>query len=386
MVVGRGKYRIINPTFTDAISCSYEAQDMATGAHVTVVEFFPSASCRRGPSGAVSVAEHANPRAIEKLAQQFLAESNRLSGVTDSFRENGTAYYVISRTTPIGSPADPRSTDLFPPLNGKPSLMGTQMIGAAPKRSHKWVIWAVIAAAAVTFAGGFAAYYFLLKDEVGNRPARTEQVPDYDDEYIDDEEEYTDENAEAEEVEAVPVVPVAPVAQTNSSNGHDWVDMGTSVKWATCNIGSSTPRGIGNYYAWGETSPKEEYSDETSVTYGRSMGSIAGNPTYDAARANWGGAWRLPTKSECQELIDNCTWQWYGSGYKVTAPNGNVLYLPAAGWHNIYTIQDVDEGGHYWCANPFDEEEAYSLWIASHNVWVETFSRDTGYTIRPVLP
>ncbi|MCD8303544.1 MAG: hypothetical protein LUC86_01770, partial [Prevotellaceae bacterium] len=119
-------------------------------------------------------------------------------------------------------------------------------------------------------------------------------------------------------------------------NGHEYVDLGLSVKWATCNVGGSYPSVYGDYYAWGETSTKSSYDEDNCKTYNVSMGSIAGNSSYDAARANWGGTWRLPTADEIDELIDKCDWEWTTrgghAGYKVTGPNGNSIFLPAAGW------------------------------------------------------
>lgn len=125
-------------------------------------------------------------------------------------------------------------------------------------------------------------------------------------------------------------------ASRGTINGHEWVDLGLSVKWATCNVGASSLSAYGNYYAWGETRTKSEYNYSNSVTYEKSMGDIAGSSQYDAARANWGSSWRLPTKAEFQELINNCTWTWTSqgghNGYKVTGKNGNSIFLPAAGW------------------------------------------------------
>ena len=80
-------------------------------------------------------------------------------------------------------------------------------------------------------------------------------------------------------------------------NGHEYVDLGLSVKWATCNVGASSPEDTGYDFAWGETKPKATYTESNSVTYGNSsIGNIAGDARYDAARANWGGSWRLPRK------------------------------------------------------------------------------------------
>ena len=78
---------------------------------------------------------------------------------------------------------------------------------------------------------------------------------------------------------------------TGSHNGYEWVDLGLSVKWATKNVGASSPSNYGDYYAWGETSTKSEYLDSNSKTYGKSMGNIGGNSSYDVARYRWGGNW-----------------------------------------------------------------------------------------------
>ena len=71
---------------------------------------------------------------------------------------------------------------------------------------------------------------------------------------------------------------------SGTSNGHDYVDLGLSVKWATCNVGASSPSDYGDYYAWGETSTKSSYDEDNSKTYGKSMGNIGGNSSYDVAR------------------------------------------------------------------------------------------------------
>ena len=97
-------------------------------------------------------------------------------------------------------------------------------------------------------------------------------------------------------------------SSTGTINGYEYVDLGLSVKWAICNIGASSPSDYGDYLAWGETETKDEYTNDNSVTYGdSSFGDISGNATYDAATANWGKKWRMPTRSEFEELLDDCT-------------------------------------------------------------------------------
>ena len=90
---------------------------------------------------------------------------------------------------------------------------------------------------------------------------------------------------------AVLVFTSCTTSTTGELNGHEWVDLGLSVRWATCNVGSSVPSGYGDYYAWGEIETKMEYTEENSVTYGVELGDISGNPQYDVATANWGEGW-----------------------------------------------------------------------------------------------
>ncbi len=173
-------------------------------------------------------------------------------------------------------------------------------------------------------------------------------------------------------------------------DGHEYVDLGLSVKWATCNVGASSPSDYGNYYAWGETSTKSSYDEENSRTYDKSMGDIAGNPSYDAARANWGGSWRMPTKDEIGELISKCSRKWTTLnghyGYKITGPNGNSIFLPAAGRRLGTSLYATGEGGGSWGSTPHesDTDRAYYLYFG-----VGLFGRywrDRGYgqSVRPV--
>ncbi|MGM9860943.1 MAG: hypothetical protein ACI31C_09345, partial [Muribaculaceae bacterium] len=140
-------------------------------------------------------------------------------------------------------------------------------------------------------------------------------------------------------VALLPVLGPVANAQSNMLNGHEYVDLGLSVKWATCNVGASGPTGYGDYYAWGEVRTKREYTKENSLTYYNSNYdfNISGNSSYDVARYKWGSPWRLPSASEIYELCNNCTWEWTTmngvNGYKVKSKkNSNYIFLPAAGW------------------------------------------------------
>ena len=173
-------------------------------------------------------------------------------------------------------------------------------------------------------------------------------------------------------------------------NGHEFVDLGLSVKWATCNVGASQPHGYGNYYAWGETKTKRKYTEKNSRTYGKNMSDISGNSNYDVARANWGGSWRMPTKREMKELVNKCTWTWTSqsgvTGHKVTGPNGNSIFLPAAGYCDGSSRDDVGEYGFYWSSTPYEggTGSAYYLYLLSGSRLVNWSIRYYGFTVRPV--
>ena len=212
------------------------------------------------------------------------------------------------------------------------------------------------------------------------------------------------------------------------------VDLGLSVKWAKFNLGASSPDDYGDYFAWGETEPHYEpgyahsdypvwkegmedgyafttykwydYNNEVFLRYNHdsSYGPIDNKASFwdynyqdDAARANWGGTWRMPTKGQWSELMDenNCTWTWTTlngvCGYQVTSVKpgfkGNSIFLPAAGYRANEAVQNDGVEGHYWSGelylkepyrayfSKFFEDDYSSNWIVS---------RSTGRSVRPV--
>lgn len=174
------------------------------------------------------------------------------------------------------------------------------------------------------------------------------------------------------------------------TNDYAYVDLGLSVKWATCNVGASSPEEYGDYYAWGETTTKSDYSLSNSKTYGKSFNDIKGNSQYDAARANWGGDWRMPTKAEQEELLNNCTWTWTTqngvNGYKVTSKtNGNSIFLPATGGRGGSSLYNVGSDGIYWSSTPYDYYDAYGLYFNSDYQGMYDRSRIYGLSVRPVV-
>lgn len=186
-------------------------------------------------------------------------------------------------------------------------------------------------------------------------------------------------------------------------NHYNYIDLGlpSGLKWATCNVGASKPEEYGDYFAWGETTIKSEYTTVNSLTFGlsiselQSQGIVDGNgnltPSHDAATANWGGTWRMPTKEELVELNNECTWiQTTQNGincYKVTGPNGNSIFLPAAGWCTGSLIDSTGVAGLYWSSTPYeiDGYGAYFLGFGINGYVVEYNLRDYGLSIRPVL-
>ena len=157
--------------------------------------------------------------------------------------------------------------------------------------------------------------------------------------------------------------PINPDGSDGKHEGHEYVDLGLSVIWATCIVGATSPEDYGHYFAWGETSPKAEYTWENSVTHGEQMSDISGNAQYDAATANWGGSWRMPTKEQMEELVEHCEWertQVNGvNGAKVIGPNGSCIFLPAAGYRYGSSL---DGGGYLcnsWSSTPNDDYDLY---------------------------
>ena len=184
-----------------------------------------------------------------------------------------------------------------------------------------------------------------------------------------------------------------PPKQKTMKDGHEYVDLGlpSGVKWAACNIGAIVPEASGDYFAWGETSPKEEYTEENSLTYGKQMSDIAGNAQYDAARANWGGGWRMPDSYEWWELIDECKWEWVKvngvEGNKVTGPNGNSIFLPAAGRRGGSSIYGAGGHGVYLMSDPCDDDDysVFYLGFGSDGRRSYRSFRYFGLSVRPVV-
>lgn len=194
-------------------------------------------------------------------------------------------------------------------------------------------------------------------------------------------------------------------------NGHDWADLGLSVKWATCNLGANMPEEYGDYYAWGETSVKsnyewstykwctDSYDAITKYCWGSAFGLVDKKTTLvlsdDAANANWGGSWRMPTVEELDELRENCSWQWTTlngiNGYMVTSKiNGKSIFLPVAGARNGTEIREVGSCGFYWSSSlsTSNPSGAFYLQLKSTNASRADYyyRRCEGRSVRAVCP
>ena len=196
-------------------------------------------------------------------------------------------------------------------------------------------------------------------------------------------------------------------------NGHEWVDLGlpSGLKWATCNVGATSPSEYGSYFAWGETKPKSDYSWSTlryhyldswsdrfskyntksAYAYGTVDNKTRLDLSDDAARANWGGSWRMPTRAEQDELCEKCTWTWTTqggkNGYKVTSKtNGNSIFFPAAGVRIGARLSDAGSYGRYMSSSLYSDDPfcAYYLSFRSGGVGYYHFSRYGGSPVRPV--
>lgn len=189
------------------------------------------------------------------------------------------------------------------------------------------------------------------------------------------------------------------------SGGVQAVDLGLSVKWASCNVGATKPEEYGDYFAWEEVKPKKLYSytykycneSYTSLTkynnrsdYGRVDDKTILDAQDDAATVNWGGAWRMPTKTEQDELRTKCKWVWTTlngvNGYKVIGPNGNSIFLPAAGYMSEDALNDAGSYGRYWSSslNTDNPYSAYEVYFFSDDVYRFYNGRGNAQSVRPV--
>ena len=185
------------------------------------------------------------------------------------------------------------------------------------------------------------------------------------------------------------------------------VDLGLSVKWASCNLGASKPEEYGKYYAWAATTGYAS-SESHDFSWANTPYCINGNysswskytsgdatleSSDDAATVNLGGSWRMPTRAEWQELSNKCTWTWTSqngiNGYKVSASNGKYIFLPAAGYRYRTSSYLVGSDGNYWSSQVYSSYVHYA-WCMYFNSGYrnpdDDYNRYGGFSVRPVCP
>ena len=209
------------------------------------------------------------------------------------------------------------------------------------------------------------------------------------------------------------------------------VDLGLSVKWASCNLGATVPEEYGDYYSWGELEPYYEslspliwkpgksygyyfrsssfafYNPRlrheieiTKYNFDPEFGAVDNKydlePEDDVAVEELGGGWRIPTIEEVRELVDNCTWTWTnvnGVKGRMVSGNGNSIFLPAAGviesleWEELYWRDNPGEVGRYWSTKMLDyrdPDEIRCLYLEETDYRASTTGRFFGVPVRPV--
>ena len=196
---------------------------------------------------------------------------------------------------------------------------------------------------------------------------------------------------------------------------HQYVDLGLSVKWATCNIGADKPEDHGDYFSWGETENKRLNNWDTykfSEGFKHTITKYCSNSQYvwheladslsalelddDVAHKKWGGNWRIPTKAEMKELLDNCTWTWTTrndiNGYLVTGKKPGYtdrsIFIPVTGAYNNGKLFGSKDHGHYWSRNcgTLYPADAYTLELSVREASVGMESRCQSLAVRPVCP
>jgi len=205
-------------------------------------------------------------------------------------------------------------------------------------------------------------------------------------------------------------VPLHARAVSNDDN-HEYVDLGlpSGTLWATCNVGASSPEDYGDYFAWGETAPKDNYNwstykwsngSYTTMTKYCTSSSYGYNgfvdnkteldPEDDVAYVNWGPSWRMPTTEQQRELYENCSSVWTTqngvNGRLFTGPNGNTLFLPAAGYRWGESLDVAGSWGSYWSRTLLSYGPCYAcdLYFGSGTVGWGSFYRGYGFAVRAV--
>lgn len=183
-------------------------------------------------------------------------------------------------------------------------------------------------------------------------------------------------------------------------NGHKFVDLGlpSGLLWAETNVGASTPYADGDYYAWGETQTKSDYSWSTYkwgsklTKYNSSDGKTTLEASDDVATVKWGKECRMPSRAEFQELYNKCDWTWKSnyngaSGYLVKGPNKQTIFLPASGYRNNGGLALHGSCGCYWSSSLYASSTDYACYLYFYSDFINPsydFYRCNGRSVRPV--
>ena len=201
---------------------------------------------------------------------------------------------------------------------------------------------------------------------------------------------------------------ISQIEKSGSYNGHRYVDLGlpSGTLWATCNVGANKPEEYGDYYAWGETNVKSNYSIKTYKYYDNLNGVVTKyniSPSFgqvdnimflssndDAATSKWGKGWSIPSRNDWIELQNYCKWTWSKqngiAGYNVCGTNGNCIFLPAAGYRGSNEARLSGFEARYW-SNVLNSgfERSWCAFFDSTDINVSACFRGYGCSIRPVL-
>lgn len=202
---------------------------------------------------------------------------------------------------------------------------------------------------------------------------------------------------------------------SSAQSKHQYVDLGLSVKWATCNIGADKPEDHGDYFSWGETENKRinnwetyrftegdknqisKYCSNSQYGWHELADSLSAlEPDDDVAHKKWGGSWRIPTKAQMKELLDNCTWTWTTrneiNGYLVTGKKpgytNRSIFIPVTGTYDDGKIFNPHKQGSYWsrdCGTVYPPY-AYTLELSAREASIGMKSRCESIAVRPVCP
>lgn len=164
------------------------------------------------------------------------------------------------------------------------------------------------------------------------------------------------------------------------------VDLGLSVKWASCNIGATKPEEYGGYYAWGETKTKSfyhwatykwSYPDSYILKYNTSDNKTVLEAEDDVAHVKLGGSWRMPTIDEWNELIEYCVWTYdsESKGYKVVGKNSDAfIFLPLAGVLTEYCGENhIGFLGHYWSSSVCFDYWSYDIATFACSLYLDNY-------------